>query len=129
MLFEHDDGYLACLEYVLDAVGRFIAERIGDDTLVIVLGDHQPPLTAARTTRDRSVPISVISRDPALIAPFVARGYVEGLRPGRMTATSGMEDFLERFVADFSRTDAAQATPPAAAPSPPAASPATAAPR
>jgi hypothetical protein len=127
MIFEHDEGYLACLEYVLDALGRFIAERIGDDTLVIVLGDHQPPLTAARTTRDRSVPISVISRDPALIAPFVARGYVEGLRPGRMTATSGMEDFLERFVADFSRADAAQA--PSPAPSPPAASPSTAAPR
>jgi hypothetical protein len=109
LIFEHDEGYLACLEYALDSLSRFIAERISDDTLVIVLGDHQPPLTTARATRDRSVPISVISRDPALIAPFLARGYAEGLRPGRMVATSGMEDFLEGFVADFSTATSAQA--------------------
>lgn len=118
-IFDHDEGYLACLEYVLDAASRFIAERIADDTLVILLGDHQPPLNVARATRDRSVPIAVISRDPALLAPFVARGYVEGLRPGRMVAASGMEDFLERFVADFSGAPSSRAAPPAA---PPAAS-------
>src|SRR5207244_10769584 len=62
MIFEHDDGYLACLEYVLDAVGRFIAERIGDDTLVIVLGGPQPPPTAARTAARAPGAVGVVSR-------------------------------------------------------------------
>ncbi len=47
---------------------------------------------SARATRDRSVPISVISRDPALIAPFLARGFVPGLRPGRMIGETAGED-------------------------------------
>lgn len=109
LIFEHNDGYLACLAYSLDAVGRFIAERIDDDTLVIVLGDHQPPLTTARSTRDRSVPIHVISRSAALLAPFRNRGYVDGLRPAHSTADTLMEEFLERFVADFSGVQAARA--------------------
>ncbi len=111
LLFEHNDGYLACLAYSLEAVGRFIAERISDDTLVIVLGDHQPPLTTARATRDRSVPIHVISRSAALLAPFRDRGYVDGFRPAHPAADTFMEEFLERFVADFSGVRAARAAP------------------
>lgn len=111
LIFEHNDGYLACLAYSLEAVGRFVAERISDDTLVIVLGDHQPPLTAARVTRDRSVPIHIISRAPDELAPFRARGYVDGMRPASTVAESGMESFLERFVADFSRGRTARAMP------------------
>jgi len=102
-IFTNDEGYLACLEYDLDVLGRFIGERIRDDTLIIVLGDHQPPLIAARETQDRSVPIYAISRNASRLAPFRQRGYVEGLRPARMNADAAMEDFLERFVADFSR--------------------------
>jgi hypothetical protein len=108
-LFENVTGYLATTEYVLDALARFVAERIEDDTMVIVLGDHQPPLTVARDGRDRSVPIHVISRAPDLVAPFRARGFADGMTPARMTADWGMEEFLERFIADFSSGGVRQA--------------------
>jgi hypothetical protein len=76
---------------------------------VIVVGDHQPPLTRARDGRDRSVPMHVISRAPDLVAPFRARGFSAGMNPARLTADWGMEDFLERFVADFSTSAVRQA--------------------
>lgn len=111
-LFENVTGYLATTEYVLETLGRFIAERIDDDTLVILVGDHQPPLTRARDGRDRSVPMHVISRARDLVAPFLARGFAEGMTPARMTADWGMEEFLERFVADFSNGAVRQAQRP-----------------
>jgi len=100
-IFEQDAGYLAAVSYALESAVRFAAERTHDETLFIVLGDHQPPLTVARKTGDFSVPIHVFSRKAELVAPFRARGYVPGLQPPAGTATVGMEEFLAGFLADF----------------------------
>jgi hypothetical protein len=100
-IFEQDAGYLAAVSYALESVVRFAAERTDDETLFVVLGDHQPPLTVARKTGDFSVPIHVFSRKAELVAPFQARGYVPGLQPPAGTAMIGMEDFLASFLADF----------------------------
>ena len=100
-IFEQDAGYLASVSYALESVVRFAAERTNDETLFLVVGDHQPPLTVARRTGDFSVPIHVFSRKAELVAPFQARGYVPGLRLPAGTAATGMEDFLANFLADF----------------------------
>jgi hypothetical protein len=100
-VFDQDAGYLAAVAYSLESTVRFAAERTDDETLFIVLGDHQPPLTTARRTGDFSVPIHVFSRARELIEPFEARGYVPGLAVPPGTATVGMEDFLPGFLADF----------------------------
>ncbi len=100
-IFEQDAGYLASVSYALESAVRFAAERTDDETLFVVLGDHQPPLTTARKTGDFSVPIHVFSRKAELVTPFKARGYVPGLQPPAGTATIGMENFLASFLADF----------------------------
>ncbi len=100
-VFDQDAGYLAAVAYSLEAAVRFAAERTNDETLFILLGDHQPPLTTARRTGDFAVPIHVFSRARELIEPFAARGYVPGLAVPPGTAADGMEDFLLGFLADF----------------------------
>lgn len=99
-VFDQDEGFVASIDYVLDAVGRF-AERVADkDVLFLVLGDHQPPLTTARRAGDFAVPIHVFARDEAVVEPFRARGYVPGISvPDKSTP---MESFLAAFLADFS---------------------------
>jgi hypothetical protein len=49
------------------------------------------------------VPVHVLSRDPALVAPFARAGYVAGALPPAQGMVKGMESFLGDFLADFSR--------------------------
>lgn len=100
-LFENEPGYFATIEYSLEAVARFVADRLDDETLVIALGDHQPPLAATRGSRDLTVPVHVMSRSRALIDAFIAGGFAAGMNPG--TTTFDMAEFRERFVRQFSR--------------------------
>lgn len=100
-VFDNRAGYLAAIRYSLAAVEQYLTTRLADDTLVIVLGDHQPPLAIAAETRNKAVPIHVMSRDPALVAPFRAQGFVAGIVPDRTVAVRGMESLLGRFLADF----------------------------
>lgn len=99
-VFDQDEAYVAAIDYVLDAVGRFAARVAGKDVLFLVLGDHQPPLTTARRTGDFAVPIHVFARDEAAIAPFRARGYAPGVSVPE--SAMPMESFLGGFLADFS---------------------------
>jgi hypothetical protein len=77
---------------------RFVA----GDALVIVIGDHQPVAEVTRFSGSSAVPIHVWSRNPALIAPFRARGYTPGLRPSREASPRGMETLLPDLLSDFS---------------------------
>ncbi len=100
-VFDNRAGYIAAMRYSLDALEKFLTQRLTDDTLVIVLGDHQPPLNVAAATRNKAVPIHVLSRDPQLIAPFRAQGFVDGIEPARISTERGMESFLGQFIAAF----------------------------
>jgi hypothetical protein len=104
-VFDNPAGYAPAVAYSLDAVGRYLAERLDDDSLVIVMGDHQPPLSLAASTRNRAVPVHVLSRDPALVAPFRGWGFVDGVVPGRTETDLGMETFLARFLGAFGAPD------------------------
>ena len=103
----------AAIRYSLDSVSRYLAERLKDDSLIIVLGDHQPPLTVAAASRDKTVPIHVLSRDPRLLAPFAQAGWAPGMTPAFRTPGTNMENFMGLFVGSFSVAQAGAAAAPA----------------
>ncbi len=97
-------AYLNSLRYDFAALRGWLTGRIRGDGLVILLGDHQPPAIVGGQARlPWTVPIHVLSRDPELVAPFVAEGYVPGLFPTQPPPHPGMETFLARFLAAFNR--------------------------
>jgi hypothetical protein len=97
-------AYLNSLRYDFAALRGWLTDRIGGDGLVILLGDHQPPaIVGGQPQPPWTVPIHVLSRDPDLVAPFVAEGYVPGLFPTQPPPHPGMETFLARFLAAFDR--------------------------
>lgn len=100
-VFDNRAGYLAVMRYTLSALENYLTTRLQDDSIVIVLGDHQPPLTTAAETRNKAVPIHIISRDPSALAPFRALGFVDGVEPRRLVGERGMESFLGHFLAAF----------------------------
>lgn len=103
---EHVEALVEVLRYSMDCAVGF-AERLGTGdhpALLVVLGDHQPPaMKAGRRTLD--VPMHIFSNRPALLEPFLKRGFVPGLVPPVETETRSfpMHRILPRLLRDFSR--------------------------
>lgn len=92
--------YLTSILYDLEVLSDYITRFVRDDSLVIVLGDHQPVSELTDDSPSWAVPVHVISKDASLIQPFLGRGYVPGMVPGE--ASAPMESFLPDFLRDFS---------------------------
>jgi hypothetical protein len=90
------EAYDRSVAYDLDVIVNYAGRFIAGGALVIILGDHQPVAEVTRFSASSAVPIHVISRNRALVAPFRARGYTPGMRPTRTAAAPprGMETFL-----------------------------------
>jgi hypothetical protein len=96
--------YLDSLRYDFAVLEGWLTSRMNGDGLVILLGDHQPPaIVGGQSQPPWTVPIHVLSRDPELITPFVAEGYVSGISPTQAPPHPGMETFLAHFLAAFNR--------------------------
>jgi phosphatidylglycerophosphate synthase len=94
------EPYLTSILYDLEVLRGYLIEFVHDDSLVIILGDHQPVSEVTESSPSWAVPIHVISRDADLVAPFVSRGYSRGMVP--LNGNLPMEDFLVDFLRDFS---------------------------
>ena len=97
--------------YDLKTLGAWLAQRDGD-ALVVILGDHQPPGFISGEKQPWTVPIHVLSRDPDLLNPFIAKGYVDGPMPPHDGDFKGMESFLGDFLAAYAPPPAEAAAHP-----------------
>jgi hypothetical protein len=95
------EAYLRSLDYEFTVLGDYLAKYVQADTLVIIIGDHQPNVQLTGTGESWSVPVHVVSRNARLLAPFRKRGYTPGLRPAQPPPHAGMETFLPGFLEDF----------------------------
>jgi hypothetical protein len=97
-------GYLKSLKYDFAVLGDWLGKHLSGNGLVILLGDHQPPAVIGGELQQWTVPVHVLSRDPDLVAPFIATGYAAGLVPPQTPPPRGMESFLPSFLAAFDRS-------------------------
>ncbi len=95
------EAYLRSLDYEFALLADYLAKYIRADTLIIIMGDHQPNLQLTGPGEPWSVPVHIISRNPRLLEPFRKRGYTPGLIPGQPLPHAGMETFLQGFLQDF----------------------------
>jgi hypothetical protein len=95
------NGYLRSLSYEFETLGDYIAKYVKNDSLIIIMGDHQPNLHLTGKGKPWSVPVHIISRNQRLLSPFQKRGYSQGLIPFKPLPHDGMETFLQGFVQDF----------------------------
>ena len=95
------EAYLRALDYEFETLGNYLAQSVARDTLVIILGDHQPNLQLTGPGEPWSVPVHVISRNGRLLTPFRERGYTAGLFPDQPLPHAGMETFLPGLLQDF----------------------------
>jgi phosphatidylglycerophosphate synthase len=95
-------GYATSIAYTLDALTSWVQRSAGPDLVVVVVGDHQPAPLVTGAGAGRDVPISILTRDPAVLARTADWGWTDGLRPGPGAPTWPMEAFRDRFLGAFS---------------------------
>ncbi len=94
-------AYGESIEYSLKALFTFMTTYGDDDLVVVMLGDHQPATIVSGEDAGRDVPISVISRDPAVLDAISGWGWDEGLRPEPDAPVWRMDAFRDRFLAAY----------------------------
>jgi phosphoglycerol transferase MdoB-like AlkP superfamily enzyme len=70
--------YLQHMIYELRMIQNFILTEAPENSLVIVIGDHQPPITVDPDP-DFNTPLHIISQDEKFIHSFEPFGFVRGL--------------------------------------------------
>jgi hypothetical protein len=71
------ERYESAILYDMRVIEDFLSRR-SKDTLVIVMGDHQPPILSPET-EDFSVLIHLFAKDPSLLAEFADHGFTPGM--------------------------------------------------
>jgi hypothetical protein len=93
--------YRRAVEYSLQSLISYV-EKYGDDDLVLVfLGDHEPAPLVTGTGAGRDVPITIVTRDRAVLDQISGWGWQDGLRPGPQAPVWPMNAFRDRFLTAF----------------------------
>ena len=95
------DHYALSVDYSLEVSARWAADYLGDEALLILLGDHQAAPLIIGEEAGYGVPVHVISGDAALLEPFLARDFVPGMLPGSSNPTAGLDALRAWLYEDF----------------------------
>ena len=94
-------AYFHAVTYSLRAFVRFLTTYGDDDLVVVMLGDHQPATIVSGSDAGHDVPVSVISRDPAVLDRIAGWEWGPGLLPRPDAPVWRMDAFRDRFVAAY----------------------------
>ena len=94
-------AYAQSIAYTLDTLTSFVARYGNDDTVLVVLGDHQPSSVVSGPGASHDVPISIIAHDPAVRGRLASWGWTDGLRPVATAPVWGMDTFRNRFLTAY----------------------------
>ncbi len=106
---EYPEGYTASIEYVLETIVDYLVTFVDDDSITIVVGDHQPRIPIAEPESTYSVPIHILSRDSSYLESYRARGFIDGLEGNQPLPHPGMDEFYRMFVDAAVGRDASRA--------------------
>jgi phosphatidylglycerophosphate synthase len=94
-------AYAASIEYSLRALFSFVRRYGDDDTVLVVLGDHQPATLVTGEGASHDVPISVLARDPKVLDRIAGWRWQDGMLPSPQAPVWPMEAFRDRFLTAF----------------------------
>jgi hypothetical protein len=95
-------AYGQAIQYSLASLFSFVQNSDDPNLVLIVLGDHQPAAVVSGDNASRDVPISVISKDPAVFAAISGWQWEDGMLPSADAPLWRMDAFRDRFLDAFS---------------------------
>ncbi len=93
--------YRRSIEYSMNSLISFVQTYGDDNTVLIVLGDHQPLPIITGEGAGRDVPITVVARDQAVLDRVSGWGWQPGMKPAPQSPVWRMDAFRDRFLTTF----------------------------
>jgi phosphatidylglycerophosphate synthase len=97
-------AYGHSIEYTLRTLFSFVTRYADDDTVLIVLGDHQPATTVSGNDAGHDVPVSIIAHDPQVLDRIADWHWEDGMLPSPQAPVAPMSAFRDRFLTAFGST-------------------------
>jgi hypothetical protein len=94
-------AYARSLEYSLNTLISFVQHYGKKNLVMVVVGDEQPLPIVSGEHASHNVPISLIARDPAVLARIGDWRWQPGLLPSPQATTWPMSAFRDRFLTAF----------------------------
>jgi hypothetical protein len=94
-------AYGESIQYTMNALISYVQHYGNENTVLIVLGDHQPWSVVSGAEPSHEVPISIIARDPEVLKRISGWGWTDGLEPSPQAPVWPMSAFRNRFLTAF----------------------------
>ncbi|WP_343235690.1 CDP-alcohol phosphatidyltransferase [Streptomyces sp. SID10815] len=98
------EEYGKSVQYSVTALTQWLQRYGTDDTVLVVLGDHQPIARVSGDHAGRDVPVSIVAKDPKVLDRIASWGWTEGLRPAHGAPVWKMSAFRDRFLTAYGST-------------------------
>lgn len=95
-------AYGRSIEYSLGAVLSFLQVTPDPNLVVLMLGDHQPSDAVSGAKASHDVPVTLMTKDPEVLARIAGWGWQAGLLPSSSAPVWRMDAFRDRFLTAFS---------------------------
>lgn len=76
-------SYLRAIAYGYDTLAGYVRAHAGENLVMVVIGDHQPPAAVSGRAASHDVPVHVFASRPELLRQLRANGFRDGLAPQR----------------------------------------------
>jgi phosphatidylglycerophosphate synthase len=96
-------AYGRSIQYAMGSLISFVRRYGTKNTVVILMGDHQPATLVSGQDATHNVPVSIIAHDPKVMSRIAGWGWQDGLLPGPQAPVTPMASFRDRFLGTFSR--------------------------
>lgn len=95
--------YGQSVQYSMSTLFSFLTTYDNPNLVLVVLGDHQPASVVSGADANHDVPISIISKDPAVIDQISSWGWNSGMLPSPNAPLWRMDEFRDRFLTAYRR--------------------------
>ena len=93
--------YGQSIEYTMSALTSFLTTFDDPNLVLVVLGDHQPATVVSGAGANHDVPVSIISKDPAVIRRISSWKWQPGILPSPTAPVWRMDAFRNRFLSAY----------------------------
>ncbi len=90
------------VEYALETAVSYATSFDLENTVIVIVGDHQPAPLVTGEDAGRDVPVHILSGDPEVLRAVEGWGWTDGLLPAADAPVWQMDAFRDRFIEAFS---------------------------